>query len=108
MPLPARRPCSTRRRAPTLQRSRPDEAAHHAVHSLHEGLVMTPLRTPQPQQRTDTPPLRIAITGSTGLIGSALVPYLKGRGHTVSRLVRSTASKGAGDIHWDPARGILE
>lgn len=69
---------------------------------------MTPVRTPQSQQRVDTPPLRIAVTGSTGLIGSALVPYLKGRGHAVSRMVRATTAKGPGDIHWDPARGILE
>ena len=69
---------------------------------------MTPLRTPQPQQNVDTPPLRVAITGSTGLIGSALVPYLTRRGHTVSRMVRKPVPKGSADIHWDPARGVLD
>jgi uncharacterized protein len=31
---------------------------------------------------------RIAVTGASGLIGSALVGYLKSEGHTVQRLVR--------------------
>ena len=33
-------------------------------------------------------PQRIAITGSSGLIGTALVGHLKSEGHTVQRLVR--------------------
>ena len=53
-------------------------------------------------------PLRIAVTGSTGLIGSALVPLLRSRGDDVSRVVRGTPAIGSGDIGWDPARHRLE
>ena len=35
-------------------------------------------------------PMRIAITGASGLVGSALVPFLQGSGHDVIRLVRGT------------------
>ena len=68
---------------------------------------MTPIRTPKPQQMSDPSSLRIAVTGSTGLVGSALVPYLEGRSHEVIRMVRKSPAK-AGSIHWDPARGVLD
>jgi uncharacterized protein len=45
--------------------------------------------------------MRIAVTGSTGLIGSALVPALRSDGHQVVRLVRR-APASAGEIAWDP------
>jgi uncharacterized protein (TIGR01777 family) len=51
---------------------------------------------------------RIAVTGSTGLIGSALVPLLRSRGHDVSRVVRGTPAVGTHDLAWDPARGKLD
>ena len=51
-------------------------------------------------------PLHIAVTGASGLIGSALVPFLTTGGHTVTRLVRSRP--GAGEAHWDPARGAID
>jgi uncharacterized protein (TIGR01777 family) len=50
-------------------------------------------------------PMRIAVTGASGLVGKALVAYLETAGHTVSRLVRGTP--GPGDIAWDPARGTV-
>lgn len=46
--------------------------------------------------------MRIAITGSSGLIGSALVASLRRSGHDVVRLVRRTAARGD-EIAWDPA-----
>ena len=46
--------------------------------------------------------MRIAITGASGLIGSALEPALHERGHDVVRLVRR-APEGANEIRWDPA-----
>lgn len=49
----------------------------------------------------------VAITGATGLIGSALVSHLRSAGHRVRRLVRG-AVKEPGDIRWDPARGELD
>ena len=50
--------------------------------------------------------MKVAITGSTGLIGSALVPALERDGHSVVRLVRRSA--GAGEIRWDPAARRLD
>ncbi|MFL5321355.1 MAG: TIGR01777 family oxidoreductase [Myxococcaceae bacterium] len=50
--------------------------------------------------------LRIAITGASGLVGSALVPYLTTAGHTVLPLVRRSAGKD--EIAWDPIRGDVE
>lgn len=53
-------------------------------------------------------PLRVAVTGSTGLIGSALVPALRAAGHPVVRVVRSRPAPGSGDVAWDPARGEID
>lgn len=50
--------------------------------------------------------MRIAVSGSHGFIGSALVASLKQRGHSVTRIVRSAAA--AGDIEWNPAAGTLD
>jgi uncharacterized protein (TIGR01777 family) len=52
--------------------------------------------------------MRVAVSGSTGLIGSALVGRLRREGHTVARLVRSAKDAGAGDIVWDPAAGTID
>ena len=52
-------------------------------------------------------PLRILISGASGLIGSALVPYLQTRGHTVLRLVRRKI-KNQEEIFWRPETGELE
>jgi uncharacterized protein (TIGR01777 family) len=51
--------------------------------------------------------MRIAISGSTGLIGSALVASLKSDGHQVVRLVRHAVPSGSPDVTWDPAREAL-
>lgn len=45
--------------------------------------------------------MRIAIAGSSGLIGSALVESLAGAGHQVIRLVRKPTSAN-NQIHWQP------
>jgi uncharacterized protein (TIGR01777 family) len=49
----------------------------------------------------------VAITGATGLVGSALAAALRGSGSKVHRLVRG-APRDAGDIRWDPATGTLD
>ena len=51
-------------------------------------------------------PQRIAITGSSGLIGTALVGHLKSEGHTVQRLVRR-APVSPDEIQWDPQTGYV-
>ncbi len=54
-----------------------------------------------------TNPLRVAVTGASGLIGTALVAHLRGLGHEVLRLVRHPA--GAPDeVTWDPAAGTVD
>ena len=45
--------------------------------------------------------MKIAITGSSGLIGGALVPALQADGHEVLRLVRRTP-RTADEHRWDP------
>lgn len=52
-------------------------------------------------------PQRIAITGASGLIGSALVGYLKSEGHTVQRLVRRTPVA-PDEVQWDPKTGFVD
>lgn len=49
--------------------------------------------------------VRIAITGSSGLIGTALRDRLTSEGHQVVPMVRRTPA--AGEIEWDPAAGRL-
>ena len=49
----------------------------------------------------------IAITGATGLIGTALAASLEDDGHRVVRVVRRPAA-GPDEISWDPAAGRLD
>ena len=51
--------------------------------------------------------LRIAVTGSRGLVGSALVPFLTTGGHLVLRLVRGAAAD-PDAVRWDPASGVQD
>jgi uncharacterized protein len=60
-----------------------DLAAHRWARQLHDGA------------------LTVAMTGSSGLIGSALATFLTSGGHTVIRLVRRT-SGAPGERRWDP------
>ncbi|MGI9612264.1 MAG: TIGR01777 family oxidoreductase [Acidimicrobiales bacterium] len=50
----------------------------------------------------------VVITGSSGLIGSALVPALTAAGHRPIRLVRRAPRAGADEIRWMPADGELD
>src|SRR5690348_10382854 len=52
--------------------------------------------------------MRVLITGSSGLIGSELIPLLKEQGHQVVRLVRRAVAPGEDAAVWDPATGKLE
>ena len=52
-------------------------------------------------------PQRIAITGASGLIGTALVGHLKSEGHTVQRFVRRPVVA-SDEIQWDPKTGYVD
>lgn len=49
----------------------------------------------------------VAITGSSGLIGSALTTALRAGGHRVRRVVRSGGG-GPDALRWDPAAGTID
>jgi uncharacterized protein (TIGR01777 family) len=55
------------------------------------------------QMQTPLPPMRIAITGATGMVGRALVPMLTAEGHTVVPVSRRPIT---GGIQWDPTRSL--
>ncbi|HEX3622870.1 MAG TPA: TIGR01777 family oxidoreductase, partial [Acidimicrobiales bacterium] len=50
--------------------------------------------------------MKVAVTGSHGLIGSELVAELGRHGHQVTRLVRGDPA--AGEAAWDPGAGTIE
>lgn len=47
---------------------------------------------------------RVAVTGASGFLGAALVPFLTTGGHTVRTIGRGAGS----DVPWDPAAGRLD
>ena len=51
--------------------------------------------------------MRIAVTGASGLIGSALVPALAADGHEIVTLVRR-APAAPGEVRWDPVAGTVD
>jgi uncharacterized protein (TIGR01777 family) len=57
---------------------------------------------------SDKTPLRVAITGATGFLGSSLSRHLRSAGHAVVPITRSTGKAGQDAIVWDPARGELD
>lgn len=52
--------------------------------------------------------MHVVVTGTSGLIGSALVPALRAAGHRVTRLVRSGRPTQDGEAGWDPSAGRLD
>lgn len=54
----------------------------------------------------DFRPLKIAITGGSGFLGTQLNGLLSSQGHEVSVVTRTKRSES--DIRWDPAKGEIE
>jgi uncharacterized protein (TIGR01777 family) len=52
-------------------------------------------------------PMHVLLSGASGLVGSALTPYLTTGGHTVSPLVRPGRPTGKHGVAWNPATGEL-
>jgi uncharacterized protein (TIGR01777 family) len=57
-------------------------------------------------RRANLPPLTVAISGASGMLGSALTHFLTTGGHEVRPLVRRAA--GAGEIAWNPDAGTID
>jgi hypothetical protein len=52
--------------------------------------------------------MKILITGAGGLIGSKLIPFLSGEGHSVTRLTRFRRGTSPNTAYWDPDGGEME
>jgi hypothetical protein len=52
--------------------------------------------------------MRVAVTGSTGFIGEAVVAGLTSAGHEPVRVVRHNVPDRVSSIRWDPARGEID
>ena len=59
------------------------------------------------KEKQGTRSMNILVTGSTGLVGSAVVPFLTTGGHRVVRLVRGTAC-GPDEVEWNPQAGTID
>jgi uncharacterized protein len=51
--------------------------------------------------------MRVAVTGSSGLIGQALIPALRAAGHETLALVRRPP-RGPEEVRWDPETGTID
>jgi uncharacterized protein len=52
--------------------------------------------------------MKILVSGSHGLVGSALIKSLTDDGHEVIRLVRHNRNFGALEIEWHPNKGVID
>lgn len=52
--------------------------------------------------------MRVLVTGTSGLIGSALVEQMAHGGREVVRLVRREPRRGGDETRWDPAAGSID
>jgi uncharacterized protein (TIGR01777 family) len=54
----------------------------------------------------DHAPIHVAVTGASGLLGSALIPFLTTGGHRVTPVSRRP--RPAGTMWWEPSSGAIE
>ncbi len=50
--------------------------------------------------------MKVLVTGSSGLIGSALIESLTANGHEAIRLLRTEFAEGL--PFWDPENGVID
>jgi uncharacterized protein (TIGR01777 family) len=82
-----------------LVRGKLETAFTYRHHITHGDLV--------DHSRYQLPSYHIALSGSRGLIGSTLIPFLTTGGHRVSPLVRNKVPVFGQEIAWDPAKNLL-
>jgi len=58
-------------------------------------------------QRCSHTPLKILITGASGVLGKTLIPLLTTGGHRIWTLVRRPPDPDKNEIFWDPITGVL-
>jgi uncharacterized protein (TIGR01777 family) len=76
---------------------------------LDSGFAFRHVRTAEDLRRhAEFPrgPLRILVSGASGLVGKHLIPFLTVGGHTVIRLVRRAPK--SGEAFWDPATNAID
>jgi hypothetical protein len=79
----------------------------HRTNTRHENLIAVSNMHVRPFA-PNVSLVRIVISGSSGLIGTALVARLRADGHTVVRLVRRPTAAGGSEAEWNPAAGTLD
>lgn len=52
--------------------------------------------------------MKVLVTGSSGLVGSALIPFLRIAKHDVYKLVRARSDLKSNEIGWDLKRGVID
>jgi len=52
--------------------------------------------------------MKVLVSGSTGLVGSTLVPFLTSEGHSITRLVRAKKASNGPQVEWDPVTGAVD
>lgn len=77
----------------------------HRSFQHRENLLRNDLRR---HQEYSQKPLRILISGASGVIGRHLLPFLTTGGHQVWTLVRRKPKNGAKEIYWNPAKNEID
>ncbi len=80
---------------------------HHALDRVFRYRHATLRDDLQLHQRASSQPLRILISGASGVLGSALKPLLTTGGHEVWTLVRRQPNRSQQEIYWNPEYDAL-
>lgn len=88
-----------------LEQQQKDPAGTRWIHAADGALASTVGR--RADDGRSVIDMRIGITGSSGLIGTALSEHLRSAGHDVTAIVRRAAA-GPSELAWDPAAGTID
>jgi uncharacterized protein len=85
-----------------------EELVIRRLETLFEYRHGTLMRDMKMHKKYGVTSMKILITGSTGLIGSSLIPFLTTGGHRVIRLKRDKSKIGENDLYWNPEKGEID